>query len=481
MEWEDFIKQEAGLHGLSKEEEETLLAALPQLNNQINQKQLAIKFNISEATVKKRLAPIYEKFAQSCNAITQQEGAGKLKILHDEYLKVKFTQLKLGVQNIGNQSSNILRTFPKEFEPIIKDKTQSFCGRGFVFETFDKFIKSNPSGYFKVVGDAGMGKSAIAAKYILDYPETICFFNIRAEGRNRADLFLKSVRQQLMQRYNLQNVGDANLADLLTTVSERLRKDERLIIIVDALDEVDQEASGNLLYLPTILPEKVYFFLTRRPYLDHERRFNLSPSVAYQELDLRKYEQNSNDDVKEYIWLLLNDGKYQQGLKEWIEKQPHLSNKEFVEEIAVKSENNFMYLRYVLPAIADGFYNDKPLNELPQGLQRYYMDHWNLMTSRTDPLRKKKIEIVYVMCVLESAASREEIAEYSQQDDFTVQEVLDGWEQFLQKQKDDQSLLYRFYHESFRDFLHEIAKESGISLPDISAKVLQNMTKGLEL
>ena len=285
-----------------------------------------------------------------------------------------------------------------------------------------------------------------------------------------------------MDRYQLQDVEDADLSTLLTKVKGKLSVGERLVIVVDALDEVDQEASGNLLYLPTNLPERVYFILTRRPYNQNEKKLHFSPSTPTQELDLREKSQESNLDVKEYISQLLNDGEYKQGLSQWIENQ-NLNSSKFIEKIAVKSENNFMYLRYVLPAIAKGFYNDKSLEELPEGLQGYYYSHWQLMGMTTEPLPRNKIKIVYVMCVLRSAASPQVIAKYSKQNQLTVQEVLNGWAQFLQKQESYKPPRYRFYHESFRDFLHrmDIVQAAGVNLPDISAEVAKNMTEGLLL
>ncbi|NEU71334.1 XRE family transcriptional regulator [Hassallia byssoidea VB512170] len=388
--------------------------------------------------------------------------------------------LKIKPTDIVDPKDWYPQQIPSEFERLIKDKTESFRGRKFVFDAIEEFFSKNSNGYFTVVGDAGMGKSAISAKYVLDNPEAICFFNVRAEGMNRPELFLKKIRQQLMNRYQLQDAADADLSSLLTKASEKITAGDRLIIVVDALDEVDHESTGNLLYLPTILPENVYFLLTRRPYNQNEKRLNVSPSVPTQELDLRDYPERSSQDVKEYIWLLLNDGEYKQGLSQWIEKQ-NLSNTEFVEEVATKSENNFMYLRCVLPAIAEGFYNNKPLDELPVGLQGYYENHWQLMGMTSKPLPKNKIKIVYVMCALRSAASREVIAKYSKQNELTVQEVLNGWAQFLQKQENNQSPRYRFYHESFRDFLHrqDIVQAAGVNLPDISAEVADNITGGL--
>ena len=57
-----------------------------------------------------------------------------------------------------------------------------------------------------------------------------------------------------------------------------------------------------------------------------------------------------------------------------------------------------MYLRYILPAIAEGFYNNKSLEELPEGLQGYYYSHWGLMGMNRKPLPKGKIKIVYTIC-----------------------------------------------------------------------------------
>ncbi|QEI43102.1 hypothetical protein BMF77_03718 [Dolichospermum sp. UHCC 0315A] len=375
------------------------------------------------------------------------------------------------------------RLIPTEFQTVIDDKTNLFCGRKFVFNAISKFIKDHKSGYFTILGDAGMGKSAIAAKYIVDHPGTICFFNIRAEGRNRPDVFLKLIRQQLTQRFDLQNVENDDLSTLLIKASQKLSDFENLVIVIDALDEVDQDDNGNLLNLPMYLPEKVYLILTRRPYNLDDKRLTLSPDTKYQELDLREYQDKSNDDVKAYILEFLGLEPYKAGLEKWINQQHDLSKPKFVDTIAAKSENNFMYLRYVLEAIAEGFYQDEKLEQLPAGLQGYYQSHWRIMGMSKKPLPKDKIKIIYVMCALKSSVSREMIVKYSQEDDLTVQEVIKSWTQFLQEQKTYQPPRYRFYHESFRDFLQrqDIVEAAGVSLREIYAEVANNMDEGLIL
>jgi hypothetical protein len=153
--------------------------------------------------------------------------------------------------------------YPDEFKALIEEKTKVFCGRKFIFDEFEAFLKNHPKGYFTVIGDAGMGKSAIAAQSVLKY-KAICYFNIRVEGRNTPDQFLQSIRQQLISRYQLKNAENDNLPTLLTKVNEKLPTSEPLVIVVDALDEVEQPGSGNLLDLPKNLPERIYFLLTRK-------------------------------------------------------------------------------------------------------------------------------------------------------------------------------------------------------------------------
>ncbi|WP_337906996.1 NACHT domain-containing protein [Iningainema tapete] len=268
--------------------------------------------------------------------------------------------------------------YSQEFKPLIKEKIRAFCGRRFVFEAFAQFLKNNSNGYFIVVGDAGMGKSAISAKYVFDY-KSPCYFNIRAEGRNRPEQFLESIRQQLIKRYQLQNSEKSDLPTLLEKVSKKLLPNQRLVIVVDALDEVEQEqkSGDNLLYLPTTLPEHVYFLLTRRPYTQETKRLYVSPGVPVEEFDLRasQYVDFSRDDVKEYIRLFLNnDPEHKLALRKWIQDR-NIFTETFVEQVAAKSENNFMYLRYILPGIARGFYQDLTLNQLPDGLEDYYQQH----------------------------------------------------------------------------------------------------------
>ncbi|MEH2274218.1 MAG: AAA family ATPase [Nostoc sp.] len=345
-----------------------------------------------------------------------------------------------------------LDEYPAEFKSLIREKIRSFCGRKFVFDAFKQFCDKNRSGYFTVVGDAGMGKSTIAAKYVWDN-KAPCYFNIRSDGRNRPELFLESIRKQLIKRYQLQNAQKANLADLLEQVSKQLTAGDRLVIVVDALDEVEQEAGGNLLDLPPSLPENVYFVLTRRPYTRDKKRLS-TPDVPVEELDLRKnqYANLSCEDIKEYIRFFLNgDQDYKNALRQWIQNR-NISDNDFVEQVATKSENNFMYLRYVLSEIAKGDYNDLSLKQLPDGLQDYYQTHWVRMNMDTAS-NQMMVIILFILVEIGTPIPCEMIADIAQQDEYEVEQVLNEWVEYLKQQRIDGDTCYSIYHTSFLDFL----------------------------
>jgi lambda repressor-like predicted transcriptional regulator len=345
-------------------------------------------------------------------------------------------------------------SLPPEFESLIAEKIRTFCGRRFVFDNFQQFITANPHGYFTINGDAGMGKSSIVAKYVSEH-KSPCYFNILVEGRNRPELFLKSIRQQLIDRYQLPNSEDADLPTLLTKVAGKLPAGERLVIAVDALDEVEQEPGGNLLHLPTTLPDRVYFLLTRRPHNLGQKRLSVSPGVPVKELDLRdrKYVNFNQDDIKEYIrYLLYTDSHYKDELRNWIQTRS-IPDTTFVEQLADKSENNFMYLRYVLPAIAKGDYNDLSLKELPDGLQEYYQNHWVRMGMEANPGQLVEI-VLYILLEIGTPIPCEMIAGIAEVDECDVKKVLqDEWVEYLKKQNVEGEICYTIYHASFLDFL----------------------------
>nr|WP_181154213.1 ATP-binding protein [Nostoc sp. 'Peltigera membranacea cyanobiont' N6] len=324
-----------------------------------------------------------------------------------------------------------------------------------------------------------MGKSAILAKYVQD-SGCIAHFNVQLQGTNRADQFLESICKQLVNRCqlpydplpsNTTQDGDF-LGQLLNEVSQR-RNGKPVVIAVDALDEVDPTSyrDANILYLPPHLPEGVYFIMTRRRGVE-------VPFTTYapvQIFNLLDYQVNSQHDVRMYIENRVDNSEK---LRQQIDERQE-TILVFTDKIADKSENNFMYLRYVLQDIEKGLYKDLNLESFPQGLQGYYDFHWRRMGMTTNPLPDAKIKIVCILGEVKQPVSRQQICDFSGEDTRTVQTVLNEWEQFLHELIKDEQKRYSFYHASFRDFLHrkDILDKTGLTIPGIHSLIAKDQLK----
>jgi len=248
--------------------------------------------------------------------------------------------------------------------------------------------------------------------------------------------------------------GKIKLRQLLQEkkLTEKLTQDE---VAKQAHVSLDTLTGDNLLHLPMTLPDGVYFLLTRRPYNLSKKRLSVSPGVPQKELDLTasEYVDFSRDDVKEYIRLFLNDDTdYKDALRKWIQER-NISPEVFLEQVAVKSENNFMYLRYVLLGIARGFYDDLSLKQLPDGLQDYYQTHWVRMGMDTAP-KELMVIILFILVEIDTSPSLKMIADITREDEYEVQKILEHeWVEYVKKQDIETELCYSIYHASFLDFL----------------------------
>jgi hypothetical protein len=389
---------------------------------------------------------------------------------------------------VRNELGAALGLDPQRYrvDALLTDKTRNFVGRNYVFDGINEFITNQRSGYFIIEGDPGMGKSSIVAEYVRR-TGCISHFNIRAIGITSARQFLEDICTQIIIDFGLPYSHlppDATqdggfLLRLVQEASAQLEPGERLIVAVDALDEVDLSGhpmGANILYLPSLLPDGVYFILTRR-----DVDVPMLTQSPQQELNLMAFPAENRNDVEFYI----RRNSEHPELREWIVRQG-MTNEMFVSKLAELSENNFMYLRYVLPELESGAYQNLDFEQLPVGLQGYYEDHWKHMGMTTKPLPRVKIRIIYVMCEVRHPVSRQLLSEFASDeaikvDELTLQEVLDEWSQFLNKHITREETRYSLYHSSFRDFLHrkDVVQAAGVTIQGINALIANDLWDGL--
>ena len=349
-----------------------------------------------------------------------------------------------------------------DFTNWIKEKTKRFVGRQNIITQIDDFIAKNPRGYITISAKPGIGKTAFAAK-LIEQRNYIHHFNIRAQGITKTHQFLQNVCEQLISRYGLDGkypslpaeaTQNSNfLSQLLDTISKTISDKEKIVIVIDGLDEVDDtqiSAGANTLYLPTTLPPKAYVISTMR----QGTNVSLQTSCESKTIKIEPYSKYNKADITEY---LKNEAKNQK-IQNFISSQ-NISEEFFIDHIFAKSEGNFMYLRCVMPDIEHGIYNDLGFEKIPNGLLQYYEQHWQIMKGRDEKSWfEYKLPVLVALTVTKKPISSELISTFSKVEKTArVHDVLEEWRQFLYEEtakiEGQTHTRYRLFHDTFHDFI----------------------------
>jgi hypothetical protein len=460
-------------------------------NNQVTSVSIANEFSLDIRTVNSFLAGEYiryDNFINICNKIGQDwqeigEPRPKPSKFHQSsstYIQKKDQKERLLNPMLSSPHTNI-------FLSLMEDKLERYVGREYVINAFEQFTQEKDRGYFILMGEPGEGKSTIAARYA-QTKDCLFYFNVRGkgEGQNTATLFLENLCWQLIERYNLEKPSSLpqnatqNNAYLRTLLSEASRKEGKIVIVVDALDEVDLDAQSgydsNALFLPKDLPKGVYFLLTSRRDVE-KLEGRLLFNTFWESIKLEDFAECTAD-IEQYILNFLEDPEYSDNLYAWMRKQQQ-SEEEFIETLKEKSVRNFLYISLVLPEIAkpDGIYKGALLKQLPERLIGHYNHHWIVMGMNRKPYQVDKLKIICVICRAHEPVSCDLLARQSGKILVKVQEILNDWMQFLEKYNKYQPIRYKFYHESYREFVfskEEVNMACG-NQKDVDAEIVDNV------
>ena len=347
------------------------------------------------------------------------------------------------------------------FQPLIADKTNNFVGREFVFEALDMFLQENASGYYLILGEPGIGKTAVLSQLIKTrgYPH---HFNIAPQNIRTPHQFLTNACAQLIARYDLKHkfipedaTEDSNF--LLQCLEEATANPENhpVVLVVDALDESERDnlpVRVNALYLPPTLPDGAYIVVTSRPLDDQKlevsnlHRLFLEPDSDGNLLDIRAY-------IESYLHT-------SESLQAEIKDQD-ISEAIFTENLTKYSEGNFIYLRYVLPAIADGKFKfnleesqNGKFEKLPLGLAAYYRGHWNgMQIAEPEAFDDLYAPIVCMLAVVREPVTIDQLHNWTGKERKYIWRAIAQWREFLEESQAETDEKYRVYHTSFQDFL----------------------------
>lgn len=363
-------------------------------------------------------------------------------------------------------SGDALRQSIRSWPELRAQATKDFVGRDFVFDGFEAFRQYHRHGYFLILGDPGIGKTALIAHWVTrDDPKRPLphHFNVAGGRDNTAQGFLRNLCAQLIVRYRLDYAAlpdeagrdSAFLQRLLQEVAAGFRKGESLVVLVDALDEVAEMPKGetpqeaNVLCLPEHLPLGVYFVLTAR----RDENLPLPSRVPLVEFELLADSHDNLADVHSFLDTTLRD---EERFGAYLERHGQ-EREQLVETLTRLSEGNFEYLRQVLLEIGPGGkLRELTPEHLPQGLERYYQERWNRTRQQVgwDKWQSQHLPLLAALTVAREPLTPELLEVFTGLGRAEIAEFLETWRSFLRREeRERQQDRYSFFHRTYGSFV----------------------------
>lgn len=308
-------------------------------------------------------------------------------------------KLEDGGSDVEGGHARLLRLLdPLFFEAEITRHLSKFTGRQWVFDVIDRWLEnSDDSKIFWMVGNPGVGKTAIASWLCFHHPEIAAYHFCKHGHTQKTDSrkIVTSLAYQLsmvlpvykerLYRLNLENIivessNSATLFDnlILQPLSGNFPPPSGLVVIlIDALDEAARDGHNELAELVSSefskTPNWLRIIVTSRP--DPEVKFYLQGHSPYI-LDTARPE--NMEDLKRYVI---------KELEAYTESTGNVSAA--IESIVFKSDGLFLYAKYVFDELSrKRLALDKP-DDFPIGLGGVYAQFFKRRFPGIDHYKEK--------------------------------------------------------------------------------------------
>jgi hypothetical protein len=341
-----------------------------------------------------------------------------------------------------------------------------FSGRDWLIAEIDAFLEQNDRGYFVLEANAGLGKTTFLA-YLVKERNYIHHFVELAPGSNGIAPSLKNLAAQLVLNWNLSTYSIDEvlpgtvtrpdfLQNLLFEVARRrdeIKPNEKIVIVVDALDEAGTPYGQNVLGLPKVLPSGVYFLVSQQP-VDISLRVEgprcVFPLKAEGELnlaDMRIYLEAAA--TWQGIAQALAEGKSQLNSHSY-------TSEDFVETLLQKCRGVWIYLYYVVGEIERGERSPLDLEALPNGIWQYYAQYWKRWRDQDETIwYSEQLPLLSTLAAAQDILSLSQICTLAGVEERPELSRLfrEKWQPFLVREEAKENDGYRLYHASLQDFL----------------------------
>lgn len=351
-----------------------------------------------------------------------------------------------------------------------------FTGRRRLIADIEEFIASNDHGWIVVEGEAGVGKSALAA--YLAWSNGWFFHSSQFEGGRIPENARRNLAAQLTGAFELDEPDETNLTHVLRAAAKRNASeapDRPIVLVIDTLNEID-EAQGDLppLGLPVAdkLLHKVFVVVTRRPGPElllgwPTRTLSIEIDKARgrdpDKRDAAERPGDSNaDDMREYMRSLFAGRHSDPALAEKL-RNYNMAPAVFTETLVTRCAGVWIILRYVLDDVRTGRRPPTYVESLPGGVRDYYLKEIRSQRGQSGPDRANwrliRLPALATLAALRRSATAEELAGFAGiNDDAGRYELacwLDDMRALLKVGKDAESgeNTYEIRHQSLRDLI----------------------------
>jgi hypothetical protein len=301
---------------------------------------------------------------------------------------------------------------------------EHFVGREWLLAEIDAFLRDHDRGYFILEAAAGLGKTTFLAWLTQERGYIHHFVDSGSGEGRRVNRSLLSLAAQLVLAYQLNPYKAEGvlppmaarpdfLLKLLKQAADQRQPGEKIVLVVDGLDEADTPLNQNVLGLPGDLPEGVFFIVSQRPV-----PVTLYVDTTTTERHLCCLTADSNDNRKD-MSLFLKQASTWPGIAQPL-RQSGYTAEQFTTTLQEKSRGVWVYLHHIVDEIEKGKRSPLDLNTLPDGIWHYYTEFWERW--RTKKRNKQEVRrkwykvylpLLTTLAVAQEAVTAEHLAEWA--------------------------------------------------------------------
>jgi hypothetical protein len=334
-------------------------------------------------------------------------------------------------------------------------------GREDVMAEIDALMNGAARGWVLVKGSPGLGKSALLTTWLSRREEKghrvpHHFLRRGVEDWDQPEVVKSNLAAQVEALFPALKDPEARpvtrLRELLQRVSKQVLvpRRERLVLVVDGLDEVDAGADdSNPLqrFLPHVLPPGVWMLCASRPTYPYLNWLECLDGVRIIDLDDQRWAGSNTKVVREY---------WEQARSSQRFKPPLTTG--FVDEVVRRAQGNVLYSLKLAEWLEGQPVENRRAEVLPQGLEKLLEVSWDRIQGLQPELRGMVDEGLGILAVAREALPSSILAEVAGWKEARDQErFLKEARAFLLEEPGlrGNEKAWRPFHESFRSFILE--------------------------